>query len=227
MTPRHAGTMRGFTLVELLIALTLMALLSAVLFGSMQLAGKSWDAGDAKAEGTASMRLAAQFLRAQLEEQHPQRMKKIVEFPLLFNGTGDEVEYAAALPARVQGGGIWLYRLHVVQVGEKSQLVLDRMIPDVTAQEMPAFSAPEQSVLAQNISAIKLQYYGRDAGADASVEPTWRASWDDRQNLPLTIRIDVTTTRGTTWPAIFASPRTAPESGCRAYDPARQRCVSA
>jgi general secretion pathway protein J len=224
---RSTRAQRGFTLIELLIALTLMALMTAVLFGSLNLASKSWDSGDAKAEATANMRLAEQFLRSQLEEQHPQRMKRIVEFPLLFSGAADEMQYAAALPARVQGGGVWLYRLHVVQDGDKSALVLDRMVPDIAAATMPEFSSPDHSVLAEGIKDVKLQYFGRDDGADVSVEPTWRDRWDSHQSLPLTIRIDVTPLRGAAWPTIFASPRNAPESGCRGYDFTRQRCVSA
>jgi len=217
---------RGFTLIELLIALTLMALMSAVLFGSLHLAGKSWDTGDARAEATSNMRLAEQFLRTQLEEQHPQRMKRIVEFPLLFSGNASELQYAAALPSRVQGGGVWLYRLRVARDGDKSALLLDRMIPDVTAATMPEFSSPEHSVLAEGIGEIRLQYYGRDDGADPTTQPTWRDRWDSHQALPLAIRIDVTPTHGAVWPTIFASPRNAPESGCRGYDYTRQRCVS-
>lgn len=223
-TPPRAA--RGFTLIELLIALTLMTLLSAVLFGSLRMAGKSWDAGDAKAETTANMRLAEQFLHTQLEEQHPQRMKRIIDFPLLFGGDATQMQYAASLPARVQGGGVWLYRLRVAQDGDKSQLVLDRMVPDIAAATMPEFSAPETSVLADGVRAIKLQYYGRDDGADLAMDPTWRDRWDSHQTLPLEIRIDVTTSGGTAWPTIFASPRNAPEAGCRGYDFTRQRCVS-
>ena len=224
---RPTRTQHGFTLIELLIALTLMALMSAVLFGSLHLAGKSWDTGDAKAEATANMRLAEQFLRTQLEEQHPQRMKRVAEFPLLFSGGADELRYTAALPSRVQGGGVWLYRLHVAQDGDKSSLVLDRMIPDVTATAMPDFSATGHSVLAEGISEIKLQYYGRDDGADPSTDPSWRDRWESKQSLPLAIRIDVTPAHGTAWPTIFASPRNAPESGCRRYDATHERCVSA
>jgi hypothetical protein len=172
------------------------------------------------------MRLAEQFLHTQLEEQHPQRMKRIIEFPLLFGGDASQMQYAAALPARVQGGGVWLYRLRVAQDGDKSQLVLDRMVPDVAAAAMPEFSAPETSVLADGVREIKLQYFGRDEGADLSMDPTWRDRWDSHQTLPLEIRIDVTTVGGSTWPTIYASPRNAPEAGCRGYDFTRQRCVS-
>ena len=84
---KTAPTARGFTLLELTIALTLLALLSAVLFGSLRLAGRSTDGGDAKVQAAASMRLAQEFLRTNLEAQHPLRMRKIVDSPLLFSGT--------------------------------------------------------------------------------------------------------------------------------------------
>jgi hypothetical protein len=48
------------------------------------------------------MRVAHEFLRAQLEGQHAQRMKKMPEWPILFAGERDELRFAAALPARVQ-----------------------------------------------------------------------------------------------------------------------------
>ena len=97
----------GFTLVELIIALTLMALpfRGAVRFArprEPQLRTR----GEAKAESTSEMRLAAQFLRSQVESQHPQRMRKVQEFPLLFTGDRDAMTYAASLPERVQGGGV-------------------------------------------------------------------------------------------------------------------------
>ena len=149
-----------------------MTLMSAVLFGTLKLAGKSADTGDARAEATASMRLASEFLRTQIEEEHPQRMKRIVDFPLLFSGGASELVYAAQVPSRIQGGGVWLYRLRVAQDGDKQALVLDRMIPDVSATAMPEFSGNDHSVLAEDIAELKLQYYGRDEGADVSVTPT-------------------------------------------------------
>jgi general secretion pathway protein J len=225
--PRARRRARGFTLIELIVAVTLMALLSAVLFGSFRLAGKSWDTGDAHAEATSSMRLAAEFLKAQLEAQHPQRMKHIVDFPLLFAGSPTELVYAAPVPQRIQGGGVWLYRLRVMQDGEKSELVIDRMVPDVAAQTMPDIGGAEHSVLAENIAAVKFQYFGRDEGADLSTDPTWRDHWDSKQALPLTIRIDVTPAQGTAWPTIYASPREAAEAGCHGYDYNRQHCVTA
>jgi general secretion pathway protein J len=223
---KRNGTMRGFTLLELIIALVLLGLLSGVLFGSVKLAGRSTDGGEAKAEAASSMRLTQQFLRANLESQHPLRMRKMNDWPLLFSGSGDELRYAAALPVRVAGGGIWFYRL-VVKSGEpRSPLVLERMIPDVSADALPEFTNPDRSVLAEDIASLKIGYFGRDPDAAASTAPSWRDQWHDTQRLPMMIRIDVTPKAGAPWPTLYVEPRESPEAGCRAWDVARGHCAA-
>jgi len=216
---------RGFTLLELTIALVLLALLTAVLFGSVRLAGRSTDSGEAKAEAASSMRLAQEFLRTNLEAQHPLRMRKIVEWPLLFAGAGDELRYASELPPRVAGGGIWFYRLVVRADDPRSPLVLERMVPDLAADAPPEFVNADRSVLSENVASLKVGYYGRDRDAAPSEAPTWRDRWDDPQRLPLMIRIDVAPKQGDPWPTLYVAPREAPEAGCRAWDVARQRCA--
>ena len=225
-TAGEAPNARGFTLLELMIALTLLALLSAVLFGSLRLARRSTDGGDAKVEAAASMRLAQEFLRTNLEAQHPLRMRKIVDSPLLFSGTRNQLRYAAELPPRVAGGGIWFYRLSLGSDDARAPLTLERIVPDLAADAMPEFANADRSVLADGIAELTLGYFGRDADAATNVAPTWRDHWDDVQQLPMVIRIDVKPKQGPAWPTLYVTPREAPEAGCRAWDIARQRCAS-
>ena len=116
--PRLRNT--GFTLVELLIALVLMAGMASILFGSLSLAARSWDGGEAKVLQVSDMRSAQTYLRAQIAAQYPQRLWKAAELPLLFAGERDEMRYAAVLPERVAEGGVYHFRLAVVRSGEKS-----------------------------------------------------------------------------------------------------------
>lgn len=222
MRTRHDG----FTLLELIVALVLLAILSGVLFGAVRLAGRSTDGGDAKAAAFASMRLAQQFLRANLEAQHPLRMRKILDWPLLFSGTNDEMRYTARLPARVAGGGIWFYRLIVRSNEPHSPLVIERMIPDLTADALPEFNNADRSVLAENIASLRIGYFGRDPDAAPSAAPSWHDQWKDTQRLPMMIRIDVTPKDGPPWPTLYVAPHESPEAGCRAWDIAREHCAA-
>jgi general secretion pathway protein J len=220
-TPRQ----RGFTLIELVIALVLMALIAALMFGSLSMAARSWNGGEAKANDVSSMRQTQAFLREQIEAELPLRVKKALDLPLMFAGEHDEIRYAAALPPRVQDGGAYFFRLAVLQRGDKSQLVLERTIPDPAATQNPEFTAAEHSVLADGIAELRISYFGRDANAADVDAPSWRDRWDDTQRLPLLMRIDVKPVKGAAWPTLVVEPRRAPESACASYDPVRSRCV--
>jgi len=212
---------QGFTLLELTIALVLVALIGAVLYGSLSLAGDSWNRGEAKTQRVSEMRSAEDFLRRTLTSQHPLRFQKVIEKPLYFLGTRDALSYAAALPGRA-GGGMYYFRLTATSEG---RLVLARVIPDYSAQSLPDFGSAESNVLADGIASVKFGYFGRDPGSADSVPPTWRDRWDDPQRLPDLIRVDVTPANGSAWPTLVVEPRIAPEVGCPSWNPGQRRCL--
>jgi len=220
-----AASSRGFTLVELTIALVLMAAIAALLYGSLALAARSWDGGEAKSQQVADLRTTQTYLRGQLSADYPQRMWKITGFPILFSGERDEIRYAAPLPPRVAEGGVYYFRVAVVKDGDRSLLVQQRMIPDVNALEIPEFRDADRSVLAEGIAEIKIAYFGRAADAADIVAPTWLDRWDDKQRLPTLVRIDVKPEKGPAWPTLVIEPRRSPEAGCPSWDRVRRICV--
>ena len=222
--PRVTRRLAGFTLIELMVALLLLALMSSVLYGSLSLSATSWDRGEAKAEQAGDMRQTGEFLRQALAAEHPLRLHKAVDQPLFFAGANDSLAFAGATPGRV-GGGIYYFRIALAPGGESSKLLLSRVIPDYSALKAPSFDAADASVLADGIAQLKFSYFGRDPDANDAVDPTWRDHWDDPQILPLLIRMDVKTAQGAMWPPLVVEPVIAPEAGCRGWDANRRRCV--
>lgn len=212
----------GFTLIELSVALVLLALISSVLYGSLSLAGTSWNRGEAKAQQTAEMRLTEDFLRNTLTSQHPLRLHKVATQPLYFQGSSDTLAYAAALSGRA-GAGMYYFRVAVTANGDSSRLTLSRVIPDYSATAIPDFGT-DFSVLADRIAEIHFGYFGRDSGASDLTNPTWRDRWDDPQRLPDLISIDVTPASAPPWPKIVVEPRVSPEVGCPTWNPVAHRC---
>ena len=217
--PRPA---QGFTLIELTVALVLVALIGSLLYGSLSLAGDSWNRGEAKVQRVNEMRSTEDFLRRTLTSQHPLRFQKVVDKPLYFLGTRDALSYAAALPGRA-GGGMYYFRVSVA--ADQNRLVLSRVIPDYAAQSLPDFGNAETTVLADGVGAVRFGYFGRDPGSADTVAPTWRDRWDDPQRLPDLIRVDVTAADGTAWPTLVVEPRIAMEVGCLTWNPAQRRCL--
>ncbi len=219
----------GFTLLELIVAMLLLALMSSLLYGSLSLSANSWDRGEAMAARTDDMRLTQEFLRQALTSQHPLRLHKVVDQPMYFQGASDSLAFASVLPGRA-GGGIYYFRLAVTPNGDTSRLTLSRVIPDPAAKSLPDFDGADQSALADGITEVRFSYFGRDADSlavntNTVNTPTWRDRWDDPQVLPLMIRVDVTPAKGAPWPSLFVEPRLAPEAGCQTWDMNRNRCV--
>ena len=88
---------QGFTLLELTVALLLLALMSSVLYGTLNLSANSWDRGEAKTTQVGDMRLTEEFLRQALTAQLPLRLHKVLDQPLYFQGKSDSLAFAAAM----------------------------------------------------------------------------------------------------------------------------------
>jgi general secretion pathway protein J len=217
---------QGFTLLELIVALLLLTLMSALLYGSLSLSANSWDRGEAKAQQASDMRLTEGFLRQALSAQHPLLFHKVADQPLYFLGTSDSLSFAAALPART-GGGMYYFRIALTPAGETSRLTLARLWPDYGATALPEFRDAEKSVLADDVAALRFAYFGRDPDSNEAATPTWRDRWDDPHVLPMLIRMEVKPAKSASWPPLIVEPRIAPEAGCRAWDANRNRCVAA
>ena len=190
---------RGFTLLETIVALTLLGLMLAVLSGSIRFAGKSRDAAATRIDGIENMRTTQDFLRQTLTQASPKRWIKVIGRPYVFRGERDELAVAAPLTARVGVGGLFLLKFTLVDAGQGKgkNLVMARIFPGPDDQELPDFAAGESIVLAENLAEIEFGYLGRD---DDSSDPSWRDEWKEGARMPEAVRVRVRPMRGASWP---------------------------
>ncbi len=211
MTPlsRRRATQHGFTLLETIVALTLLGLMLAVLSGSIRFAGQSRDAAASRIDSIDNMRIAQDFLRQTIAQAHPKRWLKAVGRPFVFRGERDELAMAAPLTARVGVGGLFLLKLSLVDAekGKGKNLVLARAFPEPDAQEMPDFSAAETTVLADNIAELEFAYLGRD---DDASDPVWRDDWKEGARMPEAVRVRIRPLQGSAWPELVVPLRVVP-----------------
>ncbi len=91
---------RGFTLVEVVIALTIVATLLVVMFGSLRVGLAAWQRGDERAEVLERARSLTQIVTRTLGAAHPYMTSaQRGEAPhLLFEGTPDRVAFVTTVP---------------------------------------------------------------------------------------------------------------------------------
>ncbi len=213
------GAGRGFTLLELLIALTLVSLILALLFGGLRLGSRTWDAVERRTSATENQRVARDFIRRSLLQA--QRVNWAFErrnYALFFGNSG-QVEFVSPMSGHVGLGGLYVLRLTLVPWKQGKALVLQRWLlhPDVldggeSVPEWQPLEPPGQlripydeasgvygtSLLLESVEELELRYFGMN---NTSQAPEWLDEWENKAELPLNIGLSIDT--GESWPEII------------------------
>jgi general secretion pathway protein J len=196
VTPHGA---RGFTLLEVLASLALLALLMVGVYSGIRTATVSVRAGTALIERSDQIRSAQQFLRRELAQSLSQPLGHTSRGePVVFVGTAREMRYVAPLPGYLGQLGPQLQRLRLVDDGagdSRLELSLALLPPDGRAP-LP-LGAPQ--VLLDHILDGSFSYQGLDQNG----APTgWSQTWVDGQRLPHLVRVALRVGGNEGWPQL-------------------------
>jgi prepilin-type N-terminal cleavage/methylation domain-containing protein len=173
---------RGFTLIELIIALSIVASLLLVAFGGLRMAVAAWRRGDERIEAQQHTRSLTVTLARTLGAAYPYReaRREGETSVLLFKGDAESVEFvtlASPFPTPVPVAFTAVV-IEIGNVGERRGLVVrQRILPN-----RDPFTAAAIAVEDPAIEAIELSYLG-DGG--------WQSEWDAEAQggLPRAIKL--------------------------------------
>src|SRR5450830_1504104 len=107
--PQHgAQPCRGFTLVELLVAMSLLSLVMLALVSALRTAAQTEERVDRKLQSADELRLVSSFLRevlGRISVQKTPLVKQAGDSPYFFRGEPNEISWLGVLPARHGVGG--------------------------------------------------------------------------------------------------------------------------
>lgn len=200
----------GFTLIEILLAISLLSLILLLLFSALFSANRSWAATERRIAQNDELRLVAEFIQRQLAAQSPLFWAGQDDTDLLFSGARDELHFTAGLPAHRGGGGAQALTLKVSRAGGEPQLAL--YFQPVSAEQRPFANqhGAERVVLLANTARIELAYYGRE---EIEGQSSWRAEWRHAELLPELIGLTVYPATGRAWPQMIIPLHARPAKG--------------
>ena len=212
---------QGFTLLEVLIAVTLTGLIFVALFGGLRLAARSWEAGEARAAESSEQRLARDLVRRKLESAHHVAIGgKDSEREPSFMGTDRRIRFVAPLLPYSGVGGLHMMELLIEdrQQGQALVLRFRPYRPEVTWDE--AMEGADTAELLSGINEAGFEYFGsprasgslrllmtrfgmgepiKRADRDKQEVAEWRKDWQEFSHWPWLVRLSA---RGSSasWP---------------------------
>ena len=197
----------GFTLLELLIAMTLLGMILLLLFGGLRLGVRSWDASQKQVDSLNSIRSLENFLRRELSLIYPYVWNNAPERRVAFLGERNRLSFVAPLPSRVGGGGLYLVSVELQQRSKVQRIVWKHMPLSSQMQNFSALAEIPEMVLAasdlDNVEEIWLTYFGQE---NESAAPRWLDRWENSIRLPMLIRVQVKLSNNAQWPDFVVAP---------------------
>ena len=209
---RRAGA-AGFTFVELLVALTLLGLLTMLVFGGVRLAARAWGRADERAADAADRWAVANVLRDAITAAYPAFASgDLQDRTIAFSGEAHALSLLAPLPRAVGAAVIAQMRFDLEGEGPSRTLVLGWRL-DLPASENGGPLPENRVVLLEAVHRLDFAYFGADA---PDAPPLWHERWAGRTTLPRLVKVRLVRSGGALpdWSGIVAAPRAMISTAC-------------
>jgi Type II secretion system (T2SS), protein J len=193
LVTRHRTPLRtdasGFTLVEVLLAVSTLAAVVLLATASLRVGLSAWEAGQRRADVQQEMRSLVELIGEALASAYPYRGRtglSAEERTVLFEGAADEVRFVTSAPPLVLDAPLAPFHAVILRRGPGDELrVAERVVP----AEAP-FTDDPGTPLFRSVTRFALEYQD-EAGA-------WHTRWDGRtaEGLPAAVKVAVTVGTG-------------------------------
>ncbi len=185
--PMRRTITRGFTLLEVMLALLLLALLLAGSVGAIRTAVHAMHSGELAIDRTSRLRVAQEFIRHQVSRIMPLAFARDdnTGSNFVFDGRGDFMRFVAPMPGYLSKGGPYVQTLSLAGNRRGGRQLL------FTAQMLNGYESDhpiedEPTVLLDQIADGRFEYRTLDENGQLT---DWSDQWDDPGVTPVMVRI--------------------------------------
>ena len=196
----------GFSLVEMLLAMTLMSMLLALAYGGLRASSQATEKGQQILDDSNRIRMAHQFVRKQLTQLLPLTFEEdeAQQIRTVFRGDGRRIRYVAQMPGYLGFGGPQVQELEFVRTEEGLELVLSHAL--LQGYEEDYLYERQPILLLDKVKTAEFNFLGMDENGEMT---QWSPAWEDESILPAAVSLDVEFIDGVyiQWPVLITSVR--------------------
>jgi general secretion pathway protein J len=221
----RCASQRGFTLIEMLVSVTLMALIGVAIADSLRFARRSLQSVANSERGSWEMVATQRFLRHALESAEPSMSGSVLESAVSLRGTETQLTFDAAGLRAMDEGVASVFDIRLANGRDRKSLVV-RWHPQTFDDDLASDTLDETEVLLSDVQSVRWRYLPRDTGgSSATRDDPWLDEWQGRSDLPAFVRLDVTFPSGSrrVWPPLIIQLRLTNDAGC-VFDVVAQDC---
>ena len=190
---------KGFTLIEVLIAMTLLSIMIVLLFGSLKICADSWEKGENKITDVNEIAVVYNFFQRHLSVAKPLWNDLSEEEKIFsFQGKAQSLQFISAFPASAGRSGLQLFSIDN-QEEDNDQVIKVTLTPFFPVAEGKEWHK-EEVTLIKHVSDFTLAYFGSDDGVS---EGSWQEEWLDKEVLPRLVKINIKLENGIFWPEMI------------------------
>ncbi|NJD57312.1 MAG: prepilin-type N-terminal cleavage/methylation domain-containing protein [Nitrospirae bacterium] len=170
---------RGFTLLELVIAITLIGLIVLIVTGAMRLSYRSVSSGEKRIDQLERLRTTAGVIDAQVQSCMPLRTEPDTEPKSSLKGQSDSLELATNYSLWKGRAGYVLAAYHIA-LGEDGRQALS------ISEHTVGVDDTRETQLLGGFDEMRFSYYATAAGES---EGSWAEEWTDETLMPEKVRL--------------------------------------
>lgn len=187
----NARRTTGFTLIEVMLAVMLLALLLAGTYGAIRTAVRATHAGEIAVDRTNRLRVAQEFVRHQISRIMPLAFgtDESSNTNIVFEGKRDSIRFVAPMPGYLSKGGPYVQTLTFAggRGGGRQLLFTDVMLNGFDLDEADG-SSTEPVVLLDQIEDGRFEFRTLDEDGELT---DWSDEWEDSSVTPVMVRVVV------------------------------------
>ncbi len=180
----------GFSLIEVIVSLTLLAMILILLPGAFRTGQRGWETA-ALIEQRAASEASINFLRQRMAEASARfDTDESGRAEIAFSGLPDQMTFIAPSSSGPAGGGLYRFTVKAVLADRPGTSDLVVVMQPFRPNETNTVGSDTGHRLLSGVSELRFRYFGSQVAGDA---PVWSDGWIRTDQLPDLVELPAST----------------------------------